>query len=320
MKSVRIFAILIIYILLQFVWWSYLLVKLNDEAYQHRIEIVDLKFPPEDAVFEKHKLLSRLHSRYWMIAGEGIVFLSLLSWVTYQTVRSIRKEMELARMQKNFLLSITHEFKSPLASIKLYLQTIQKHQLDKLKENEFISKAISDTERLDSLVENTLLANMIDHKGYSFNKEEINLSALVRLVAQKYNSIPDSHQRIHTKVEEDIYLHADKLALTLLINNLIENALKYSPAASEINSELRQDGDKIILKVADQGRGIAMGERKKIFDKFYRTGDEETRNTKGTGLGLYLAQHIAMNHNGKITVSDNMPRGSVFMVTFMKKN
>ena len=319
MKSVRIFTVLIIYILLQFIWWSYLLIKLNDEAYEHRVEIVDLKYPPEDAVMEKQTLMNKLHARYWMIAGEGIVFLSLLSWVTYQTVKSIRKEMELARMQKNFLLSITHEFKSPLASIKLYLQTIQKHQLDKVKEKEFISKAISDTERLDSLVENTLLANMIDHKGYSFIKEEVNLSALVRLVTQKYNSIPDFQQRIKTKIEDDIYLQADKLAITLMINNLIENALKYSPAGTEINAELTSDDGNVILKVADQGRGIAVAERKKIFRKFYRTGDEETRNTKGTGLGLFLAQHIARNHHGKISVSDNMPQGSVFEVTFMKK-
>jgi two-component system phosphate regulon sensor histidine kinase PhoR len=318
MKSVRIFSVLIIYILLQFIWWSYLLIKLNDESYEHRIELVELKYPAEDVVLEKQNLIRKLHSRYWMIAGEGIVFLSLLSWVTYQTVKSIRKEMELARMQKNFLLSITHEFKSPLASIKLYLQTIQKHQLDKVKENEFISKAISDTERLDTLVENTLLANMIDHKGYSFNVEELNLSALLRLVTQKYNSMPDFQQRIRTKIEDDIYLNADKLALTLLINNLIENALKYSPSGTEINAELSRESGNIILKVADRGRGVAVNERKKIFRKFYRSGDEETRNTKGTGLGLFLAQHIARSHNGRISVSDNMPQGSVFEVKFAR--
>ena len=320
MRSVRIFAVLIVYILLQIVWWSYLLVKLNEESYRHRMELVDLKYPEEDAILERNNLENKLQSRYWMIAGEGVVFLTLLSWVTFQTVKTIRKEMELARMQKNFLLSITHEFKSPLASIKLYLQTIQKHQLDKVKENEFITKAISDTERLDSLVENTLLANMIDHKGYSFNKEELNLSALMRLVAQKYNSLPDYDQRIRAKVEEDIYINADKLALTLLINNLIENALKYSPAGSEINTELSRGTDKIILKVADHGRGVAEHERKKIFTKFYRSGDEETRNTKGTGLGLFLAQYIARNHNGKITVSDNMPKGSIFEVTFLNQS
>ena len=320
MRSVRIFAVLIVYILLQIVWWSYLLVKLNEESYRHRMELVDLKYPKEDAILERNNLENKLQSRYWMIAGEGVVFLTLLSWVTFQTVKTIRKEMELARMQKNFLLSITHEFKSPLASIKLYLQTIQKHQLDKVKENEFITKAISDTERLDSLVENTLLANMIDHKGYSFNKEELNLSALMRLVAQKYNSLPDYDQRIRAKVEEDIYINADKLALTLLINNLIENALKYSPAGSEINTELSRGTDKIILKVADHGRGVAEHERKKIFTKFYRSGDEETRNTKGTGLGLFLAQYIARNHNGKITVSDNMPKGSIFEVTFLNQS
>jgi len=316
MKSVRIFTVLVIYILLQFIWWSYLLIKLNNEVYDHRIEIVELKYPAEDAAREKENLITKLHARYLMIAGEGLVFLSLLSWVTFQTVNSIRKEMELARMQKNFLLSITHEFKSPLASIKLYLQTIQKHQLDKEKEQSFIGKAIADTERLDTLVENTLLANMIDHKGYSFAKEPINFSALVRLVTQKFNSLPDFDQRIRTQIEEDIIFHGDKLALTLLLNNLIENALKYSPAGTQIITSLEKEKDKIRLAIADHGRGIEPKEREKIFRKFYRTGNEETRNTKGTGLGLFLAQYIAKNHNGKITVTPNLPHGSIFEVTF----
>ncbi|CAN5388149.1 HAMP domain-containing sensor histidine kinase [soil metagenome] len=319
MKSVRIFAVLIIYIMLQFAWWSYLLINLNNEVYEHRIELVKLKYQTDEGEKEKQKLVDRLHSRYLMIAGEGLVFLSLLSWVTFQTVRSIRKEMELARLQKNFLLSITHEFKSPLASIKLYLQTIQKHQLEKEKEQSFIAKAIADTERLDTLVENTLLANMIDHKGYSFNKEPLNFSALVRLIAQKYNSLPDFHQRIRTKIEDDIIIHGDKLALTLLLNNLIENALKYSPPDKDINAELKKSGEKILLTVADYGRGIVAEERQKIFGKFYRTGNEETRNTKGTGLGLFLAQHIARNHFGKIIVTGNQPQGSIFEVTFDKR-
>jgi two-component system phosphate regulon sensor histidine kinase PhoR len=315
-KSVRIFTVLVIYILLQFVWWSYLLLKLNDEVYEHRIEVVDLKYPAEDAAREKQNLFTKLRSRYWMIAGEGVVFLSLLSWVAWQTVRSIRKEMELARMQKNFLLSITHEFKSPLASIKLYLQTIQKHQLEKEKANSFIAKAIADAERLDTLVENTLLANMIDHKGYSFNKEFVNFSALVRLVTQKYNSLPDFHQRIETKIADEISLNGDKLALTLLLNNLLENALKYSPPDSVIHVELKKETTVITLRVADQGRGIPDDEKEKIFRKFYRTGNEETRNAKGTGLGLFLAKYIAGNHHAKISVHDNVPRGSIFDITF----
>lgn len=293
-----------------------MLYKLNDEVYKHRIEIVQLKYPDERAVAEEGKLVDKLHSRYVMIVGEGLVFLSILLWITYQTVRSIRKEMELARMQKNFLLSITHEFKSPLASIKLYLQTIQKHQLDKEKEQSFIAKAIADTDRLDTLVENTLLANMVDHKGYSFNKEPINLSALVRLISQKYNALPDFQHRIRATIEDDISINGDKLALTLMLNNLIENALKYSPPQTEIQTELKIDGGKILLKVSDQGRGIAPAEREKIFRKFYRTGNEETRNTKGTGLGLFLVRHIADNHGGRISVLENYPTGSIFQVLF----
>ena len=109
MKSVRIFTVLVIYILLQFIWWSYLLYKLNDEVYKHRIEIVQLKYPDERAVAEEGKLVDKLHSRDVMNVGEGLVCLSILVGITYQTVRSIRKEMELARMQKKLLQRIMNE-------------------------------------------------------------------------------------------------------------------------------------------------------------------------------------------------------------------
>src|SRR5690348_16552211 len=131
MRTIYIFIILVIYILLQFVWWSYLLVDLNNEVFEHRIENVYLKSTDSlSAQIEQEHLMRKLHQRRWMVVGEGLVFLSLLAWGSIQTLRFIRKEVQLARMQKNFLLSITHEFKSPLASIKLYLQTISKHTLE----------------------------------------------------------------------------------------------------------------------------------------------------------------------------------------------
>ena len=178
--------ILAFYVIFQFCWWAYLLLDLNVEIYEHRIEnvrlSVDDKQQQEDLIAE---LEERNQQRHWMVLGEGGVFLGLLMG-SFVTLRSIRKEVGLARQQKNFLLSITHEFKSPLASIKLYLQTLQRHDLDADREAAFIQGAINDTERLNNLVENALLANLIDHNGYSFNKEELNLSAFIRLLLQNY--------------------------------------------------------------------------------------------------------------------------------------
>jgi two-component system, OmpR family, phosphate regulon sensor histidine kinase PhoR len=316
MRTIYIFIILVIYILLQFAWWSYLLVDLNNEVFEHRIENISLKSTDSlSAQIEQDQLLHKLHQRRWMVVGEGLVFLGLLGWGSVQTLRSFRKEMQLARMQKNFLLSVTHEFKSPLASIKLYLQTIAKHPLDKEKELSFINKAIADTERLDNLLENALLANRVDHEGYTFNKEEINFSALLRLLVQKYNSGLDK-SRIEALVQESLIISADKLAITLLVNNLIENAIKYSLPDSTIIVELVGDAKQLTLRVIDEGRGIPDSEKGNVFRKFYRIGNEETRNTKGTGLGLYLVKYITESHNGKITIRDNKPRGSIFEIKF----
>jgi len=306
--------ILAVYILLQFCWWAYLLVNLNQEVYEHRIENVRLRAEsPEKQEQEVRQLERRSHARRWMVIGEGGVFLAILTWGSYLTLRSIRKEVGLARQQKNFLLSITHEFKSPLASIKLYLQTILRHELEKPKFESFINSAIHDTERLNNLVENALMANIIDHTGYAFSKEDLNLSAFLRLMIQRYQGLPD-HHTVESKIEDNIGLQADKNAFSVLINNLIENAAKYSPQGTTIGVTLKKEGNYVLLDISDQGSGVPNEEKKKIFEKFYRIGNEETRKTKGTGLGLFIVRYIIEHHNGTIHVEDNKPAGSVFCV------
>ena len=317
MKPIFIFYLLVIYILLQFVWWSYLLVQLNNEVYQQKIENIQHRSLTPDIQLSEEKILqSKVHERWWMVIGEGGVFLTLLLFGSIQTLRSFRKEMNLARQQKNFLLSITHEFKSPLASVKLYLQTLLKHDLDKEKKESFLNSAIADTDRLDNLVENALLANIIDHKGYSFNKEDVNLSALVRLIVQRFQSVPGFKNKIETDLQEGIMFHADKTAFSLLLNNILENAVKYSPEHSLIKIKLEKKNEKIYLAVSDEGVGIPDGEKQKVFQKFYRVGKEETRSTKGTGLGLFIVKYIVEHHNGKISVRNNNTKGSIFEITF----
>jgi len=316
-RPLYLFYLLVIYVLLQFCWWAYLLVQLNNEVYEHRIENVILKAPDAaSANAAQRSLENKLHQRKWMITGEGTVFIILLALGGIFTYKSFKKEFELARLQKNFLLSVTHEFKSPLASIKLYLQTLQRHDLDKEKRDSFIESAIRDSDRLDGLVENALLANTIDHKGYKFMREDFNLSALVRLLVQQFNTARENKSKAESSVEEGVMMNGDKQALSLLILNLLENAEKYSPAPSVISLSLKKKNNKIQLAVSDQGVGIPDAEKANIFKKFYRIGNEETRSTKGTGLGLFLVKQIADHHRGTIAVLNNRPKGSIFTLEF----
>jgi two-component system phosphate regulon sensor histidine kinase PhoR len=252
-----------------------------------------------------------------MVLGEGFVFISLMSFGIYKLHRAIDREKRISDQQKNFLLSVTHELKSPLASIKLYLQTIHKRDLDKEQQKNFIAKSLLDIERLNDLVENMLLATKIENKSYSFPKEKMNLSDLVEQIVSRLQIHVCSKEAIITSIDSDIYIKADQFAIASVITNLIENAVKYSPECVPVHIDLhKKDNGKVCFKVADLGIGITDEEKPKIFNKFYRVGSEDTRKTKGTGLGLFIVKQVLDNHQAQIKVKNNQPRGTVFEVSF----
>ncbi|MGX5688180.1 sensor histidine kinase [Arcticibacter tournemirensis] len=284
-KSLVIFYGLILYALAELIWWGVLLVKVQPE-------------------------------RKAMIMGEGAVFLLLFFTGAYFLQKTLKRERKLHEQQKNFLLSVTHELKSPLASIKLYLQTILKRDLDKSQTRTFLNNSLKDIERLDDLVENMLIATRIENHSYSFPKEKFNFSELVEKVAGRLQIHSCSTQIIKTNVDRDIYITGDKFALTLVVSNLIENAVKYSPPCEEISAGLYQKEGEILFTVADKGIGIRDEEKLRIFEKFYRVGSEDTRKTKGTGLGLYIVKQVLDKHQAQIRVKNNRPTGSIFEVSF----
>lgn len=232
--------------------------------------------------------------------------------------RSVKKERKLHEQKRNFLLSVTHELKSPLASIKLYLQTINKRDLNKQQIMSFIDKCLLDVERLDDLVENMLLASKIENQSYTFPKEKFNLSALVDSVVNRLqiNKCDFNQQLINAEIEPKIEITGDKFALSSVVTNLVENAIKYSSPCEEVGVKLFRKDNSVYLQVADRGIGIADEEKQRIFERFYRVGSEDTRNTKGTGLGLYIVKQVLDKHDASIFVRDNRPAGSVFEVVF----
>jgi signal transduction histidine kinase len=305
--------------MLQFSWWAFLLVQLNQEVFEHKIEMVELKksYPLEKAK-EKDVLMTKLHERWTMVASEGAVFLTLLVIGINMTRRAFKKETLLVKQQKNFLLSVTHEFKSPLAGIKLSLQTLRKHDLDKEKKEGLISRSLNETERIHNLIENALMAAQIEGHSIELQKDEFDLSELIKkTIADKSEAYHLTHE-ITSSIAENVTMTGDALAIGSMILNLIENAEKYSSSNSRTHVELINRDRHIVMRVSDTGIGIPDEEKENIFDMFYRVGNEEMRKSKGTGLGLYIVKNVAALHNGKVFVKDNNPQGTIFEVIFQK--
>jgi two-component system, OmpR family, phosphate regulon sensor histidine kinase PhoR len=314
-RPLVLFYLLVFYILFQFSWWAYLLLDLNKEIYQHKIEILHHVHNNDAiAIREEKILLDALDKKWAMILGEGAVFLSLLIFGIYQTRKAISHEFRLARQQKNFLLSVTHEFKSPLAAVKLNLQTVLKRDLEKEKRTQLLQRALSENERLHLLVENALLAARLDNKSYEMYNEVTDYSIFVQNIFNEYLTRQDGNHHLSCKIQEDIKVKGDTLALHSMINNLLENAEKYSPEGAIVRLELKSSGEEALLSVFDEGSGIPVNERSRIFQKFYRLGNEDTRRTKGTGLGLYIVSTIVDLHRGRINIRNNTPRGSIFEI------
>lgn len=287
------------------------MVELNQEIYRHKVAHV---IPGEDD--EQGTMLEeQLHQRWWMIAGEGAVFLAILVFGIYKTRQSLRDEFALARQQKNFLLSITHEFKSPLAAIKLNLQTLMRRELPKEKQQAMLTAAVEETDRINALIENSLLAARLESSNITLQSEIFNLSDYLELWLKNRTAVHTHTSRLEAGIESGLWILGDPLAIASLVGNLVENAEKYSPETKPVVLSLKREKNHAVLSVADFGTGISEEDKHKIFQKFYRVGNEETRGTKGTGLGLFIVKHIVHYHGGTIRVMDNQPSGTVFKVT-----
>lgn len=311
------FYVLVAYVFIQFLWWSYHLVQLNNETNQLRSELIYLKSSDtNEAIRAQEELHTRLRKRWSMIVGEGAVFLALLIFGHIKIRNTFKKEAALTSQQRNFLLSITHELKTPLASTRLQLETLLKRELEREKQKEILSNAIADTDRLNKLVENILLAANIDNRSFELHRETLDLSAFVENKIKVNLGWLQQKHKVVMSIEPGIEYSVDKIGFESILLNLLENAVKYSPAGSNIEVSLSRKNNKVTLAIKDEGPGIPDSEKPMIFEKFYRSGNEETRQTKGTGLGLYIVKYLVKKHGGTIIAKNNLPAGAIFEATF----
>ncbi len=315
--------IVIAYMMLAFAWWSVLLYTKNQDAFEAKRELLKMGMVAEglvssEADFYQSNRYLNLEDQYrrqeLMILGEATVFVISLVISIWLINRAYQKEVLTAQQQRNFLLSITHELKSPLASIRLVLDTLAKHKrLQPKQEEGLIRNGLQETERLHGLVNDLLLSARLE-SAYQPDRDRINLRELFQEVLSsletKYPGADFCFEEKHP-IEN---LRGDKAGLTSVAYNLLENAVKYSQDAPQVAVKVDTDNGHAVIEVADQGVGIPEKEKKRVFEKFYRVGNEDTRATKGTGLGLYIIHQIVKAHNGNIQVYDNQPKGTVFKI------
>jgi signal transduction histidine kinase len=301
--ALRVLYILAIYVLLQLMWWGYQLIQLNARIIMSTEQ-------------DLHAQYQQLRSKVWMVAGEGLVFFLLLAIGFRYIQRTVSRELALARKEKNFLLSVTHELKTPIAAVKLFLETLQSRSLGEEKRLELLQQSVQETRRLQSLTDNILMAARLDGSKEAITSSVVQLSDLVEQEVRRFEKI--FGVSIERDVASSLRIKGDEQMLSVLIGNLIDNALKYG-SNQGVKVALKQSGGVVLLSVSDAGPGIPPGEEARIFEKFYRIGNEETRTSKGTGLGLFIVDAVARMHGAEVSASNRQEGGALFIVKFKKQ-
>lgn len=307
------FWILLVYVVAALVWWFISLERQNHEMTELKLAELQKEHPQYVTQYKDViEMRKRSSAKY---VGEGIAFLALILLGAVFVYRSIRKQMEYNSLQQNFMMAITHELKTPIATTRLSLETVLRRKLDEVQQQKLLLSALSETNRLNILTNNILLASQMEEKNFQRDNEDINLADIVETVVSDYkNRFPQ--RTIEASADKDVFIQGDELLLQIALSNLIDNALKYAPKESPVYVDLLDEDDILQIKVSDEGPGVPDEEKKRIFEKFYRSGTENTRKAKGTGLGLYLTKKIIQDHNGDIFVMDNTPHGSIFVIQF----
>jgi signal transduction histidine kinase len=247
----------------------------------------------------------------------GVIFFSLIiAGIIVYTVFLVR-EIHKNEQQDSFLNAVTHELKTPIASIRLYLETLETRQLSDEQRHDFYRIILEDTDRLTGTVEQILKAGEARHGSLKKNWQEVDFSALVvetvELTRLRHN-LPPEALRFGMEPREQLLLKGNPQELRTAVFNLVENAVKYSGDKKIVIVDiLTPDIDTILLKVRDQGVGIPRSELKRIFKRFYRVTNSASGRVKGTGLGLFIVRSIARRHGGDaFAESEGTDRGSTF--------
>jgi two-component system sensor histidine kinase SenX3 len=265
----------------------------------------------------------------WVIVNwraAGMLILGLLAFpliITGVVLNTIFLVHEIRRNEQHdaFINAVTHELKTPVASIRLYLQTLQRRDIDDVKRQEFYRVMVEDTDRLLETIEPVLRAARLGAKLRSASPAPVDLSAVVRdclAIARTRHHLPEDALTYRESLASGLppQVLGDEDELKAAVSNLVDNAVKYSGPQVQVAVELEQpEAAQATLRVRDQGVGISAGELKRIFKRFYRIPGAVAIRVKGTGLGLFIVRSVIARHGGKVFAESEGPgRGSTFTV------
>ncbi|MEE8575941.1 MAG: ATP-binding protein [candidate division Zixibacteria bacterium] len=309
------FVILVLLAITQAVWWIVFMARLTDE----KVDMArSLGGSPEfiDQVEQQEV------RRQTMLGMEGLFFLSLTIVGAGLIYRSLVRAEALKFQQQNFMMATTHELKTPLASILVSIDTLKSEKIPDEKKKAIIPRIREDVRRLERIIDNILKASRLEKGDPVFTLQPTDLSNLIKKALSRINEIHTINSKsINGDVPDGVMVMGDPVALLQAIEAVIENCLKYHggrPIQIDINLTLTQK--KATVTIADNGIGLKPEERRAIFDRFYRVGSELTRQTEGTGLGLFVAHQIIRAHRGSIAVaSDGLGKGCTFKIVLPRR-
>lgn len=297
------------YVLMQFTWWAISLLRLNEELRASRLG--------QSGTQDSYQVESDYTDRLWMVLGEGSVFLLLLLLAIWFVLRALKREQRFQKRQSEFLAMFTHELKSPIASIRLALQTLARGRAKPEQRTALFAAAEEETRHLERMTDLILQSSRLTFHASLWAQEPICLSVLVKDTTARI--APGRLGNIEVNVEADVWIMGDAIAFETVVSNLLENAWRHTPQGTKVKVGLSTRGEHCLLTVSDEGAGISAKERNNIFRRFYRKDVNPTRNAKGSGLGLFLVKGLVELHNGKVWVSDNDPQGATFNIQLQLK-
>jgi two-component system phosphate regulon sensor histidine kinase PhoR len=260
------------------------------------------------------QIISEASNVYALVSG--LILLVLISVSMSLIFIYLTKQMNITRLYDNFIANITHELRSPLSSIQLYLETINSRNVPEDKKKEFINLMMKDADRLNKLITSILNISQLEKKHLAYNFHVCKFDPLINeLINEASEQFKIKKSSVSISGNTGCRSVVDRSAIKIVINNLFDNAVKYSNGQAKLKIDLVSNDKFVILKVSDSGIGISPRDQKNIFQKFQRIYNKNITNVKGTGLGLYWAKEIIKYHGGKISVnSAGIGKGTTFTI------